>query len=97
MDTRPEKIPFNTPSISLSRPRFRSGVNSNAFYLKRKRKETKEDLSGAVPANFWAVTKARTAGDLRGIQDIGSGRLFIVKPYGLAQYDTQTGQAPKFP
>jgi len=34
---------------------------------------------------------------LRGIKDIGSGRLFIVKPYGLARYDKQTGENPKFP
>ena len=37
------------------------------------------------------------AGELRGIHDIGSGRLFIVKPYGLARYDKQTGQAPLSP
>src|SRR5438445_1427014 len=38
----------------------------------------------------------RRSSDL-GIRDIGSGRLFIVKPYGLARYDEQTGQEPKFP
>src|SRR4029077_17816264 len=37
------------------------------------------------------------AGELRGIKDIGSGRLFIVKPYGLARYDQQSGQGPLFP
>ncbi len=35
--------------------------------------------------------------DVRGIKDIGSGRLFVVKPYGLARYDKQTGQDPLFP
>src|SRR5438445_11132971 len=38
----------------------------------------------------------RRSSDL-GIRDIGSGRLFIVKPYGLARYDEQTGQDPKLP
>src|SRR5262249_27727434 len=37
------------------------------------------------------------AGELHGIHDIGSGRLFIVKPYALARYDKQSGQNPAFP
>ena len=45
----------------------------------------------------FGITKVSGAGELKGIKDIGSGRLFIVKPYGLAQYNKQTGEDPKFP
>ena len=45
----------------------------------------------------FGITKVSEAGDLDGIKDIGSGRLFIVKPYALARYDRQSGQDPKFP
>jgi hypothetical protein len=60
------------------------------------RRKNEEDLWSAYRRTF-GITKVSQAGELSGIEDIGSGRLFIVKPYGLAQYDKQTGQDPKFP
>jgi hypothetical protein len=68
------------------------GVNFKRFI----RRKNEEDFWRAYHRTF-GITKVSEAGDLRGIRDIGSGRLFIVKPYGLARYDKQTGQDPKFP
>jgi hypothetical protein len=46
-----------------------------------------------------SVTSTTSGGQFSrtGITDIGSGRLFIIKPYALLQYDKQTGQNPAFP
>jgi len=60
------------------------------------REKNEEDLWQAYQRRF-GITKVSQAGQLEGIKDIGSGRLFIVKPYGLAQYDKQTGQGVRFP
>jgi hypothetical protein len=68
------------------------GLNFKRFI----RRKNEEDLWSAYSRTF-GITRVSQAGDLTGITDIGSGRLFIVKPYGLARYDQQTGQAPKFP
>ncbi|HVS87568.1 MAG TPA: DUF5916 domain-containing protein [Candidatus Acidoferrum sp.] len=68
------------------------GLNFKRFI----RRKNEEDLWSAYRRTF-GITKVSEAGELRGIKDIGSGRLFIVKPYGLARYDKQTGQDPKFP
>src|SRR5207249_6628378 len=68
------------------------GLNFKRFI----RRKNEEDLWSAYRRTF-GITAVSEAGDLRGIKDIGSGRLFIVKPYGLARYDKQAGQAPLFP
>src|SRR5438552_2150544 len=60
------------------------------------RRKNEEDLWSAYRRIF-GITAVSEAGDLRGIKDIGSGRLFIVKTYGLARYDRQAGQAPLVP
>ena len=68
------------------------GLNFKRFI----RRKNEEDLWSAYRRTF-GIAKVSQAGELSGVKDIGSGRLFIVKPYGLAQYDKQTGQDPKFP
>jgi hypothetical protein len=60
------------------------------------RRKNESDLWRAYRRTF-GITKVSQAGDLEGVKDIGSGRLFVVKPYGLTRYDKQTGQDPKFP
>jgi hypothetical protein len=54
-------------------------------------------ICGVLIRRTFGITKVSETGDLDGIKDIGSGRLFIVKPYALARYDKQSGQDPKFP
>src|SRR6266849_3020958 len=85
------EIPFTTLNFTHSSDVV-WGLNFKRFI----RRKNEEDLWSAYRRTF-GITKVSEAGDLRGIQDIGSGRLFIVKPYGLARYDKQTGQAPLFP
>jgi Domain of unknown function (DUF5916)/Carbohydrate family 9 binding domain-like len=85
------EIPFTTLNFTQSKDVV-WGLNLKRFI----RRKNEEDLWRAYRRTF-GITKVSEAGELRGIQDIGSGRLFIVKPYGLAQYDKQTGQDPKFP
>src|SRR5467141_1851685 len=84
------EIPFTTLNFTHSSDVL-WGVNFKRFL----RRKNEEDLWRAFRRTF-GITKVSEAGDLRGIKDIGSGRLFIVKPYGLVQYDQQTGQDPKF-
>jgi len=85
------EIPFTTLNFTHSR-QVLWGLNFKRFI----RRKNEEDLWTAYRRTF-GITKVSQAGDLRGIEDIGSGRLFIVKPYGLARYDQQTGENPKFP
>src|SRR6266481_2909750 len=85
------EIPFTTLNFTHSLDVV-WGLNFKRFIRRR----NEEDLWSAYRRTF-GITKVSQAGDLTGIKDIGSGRLFIVKPYGLAQYDKQTGQDPKFP
>ncbi len=68
------------------------GMNFKRFI----RRKNEAELWSAYRRTF-GITKVSEAGELRGIRDIGSGRLFVVKPYGLAQYDKQTGENPKSP
>jgi len=60
------------------------------------RRKNEEDLWAAYRRTY-GLTKVSEAAELKGITDIGSGRLFVVKPYGLAEYDKTTGQNPLFP
>jgi hypothetical protein len=85
------EIPFTTLNFTHSLDVV-WGLNFKRFI----RRKNEEDLWSAYRRTF-GITKVSEAGELRGIKDIGSGRLFIVKPYGLARYDKQTGQDPKFP
>ena len=85
------EIPFTTLNFTDSKNVI-WGLNFKRFI----RRKNEEDMWRAYRRTF-GITKVSQAGELHGIQDIGSGRLFIVKPYGLVQYDKQTGQDPKFP
>lgn len=85
------EIPFTTLNFTHSRDVL-WGMNFRRFI----RRKNEEDLWSAFRRTF-GIRKVSEAGQLKGITDIGSGRLFIVKPYGLARYDKQTGQDPKFP
>src|SRR6266513_1303058 len=85
------EIPFTTLNFTHSSD-VAWGLNLKRFI----RRKNEEDLWSAYRRTF-GITKVSEAGELRGIKDIGSGRLFIVKPYGLARYDKQTGENPKFP
>ncbi len=85
------EIPFTTLNFNHSSDLV-WGLNLKRFI----RRKNEEDLWSAYRRTF-GITKVSEAGELRGIQDIGSGRLFTVKPYGLARYDKQTGQDSKFP
>src|SRR5467141_1345650 len=85
------EIPFTTLNFTHSMEVL-WGINFKRFI----RRKNEEDLWRAYRRTF-GITKVSEAGELSGIKDIGSGRLFIVKPYALARYDKQTGQDPKFP
>ena len=85
------EIPFTTLNFTHSVD-VHWGLNFKRFI----RRKNEEDLWRAFRRTF-GITKVSEAGELRGIKDIGSGRLFIVKPYGLARYDKTTGQNPLFP
>src|SRR6266446_6308392 len=73
-------IPFPTLNFMQSRDVV-WGVNFKRFI----RRKNEEDLWSGWRRTFGA-TKIRQAGELHGINDIGSGRLFIVKPYGLGGF-----------
>jgi hypothetical protein len=85
------EIPFTTLNFTHSRDVL-WGLNFKRFI----RRKNEEDLWSAYKRTF-GITKVSQAGDLRGIEDIGSGRLFIVKPHGLARFDKLTGHDPLFP
>src|SRR5712671_6578732 len=85
------EIPFTTLNFTRSSD-VAWGLNLKRFI----RRKNEEDLWSAYRRTF-GITKVSESGELRGIKDIGSGRLFIVKPYGLARYDKQTGQDLRFP
>jgi len=85
------EIPFTTLNFTHSME-VTWGLNFKRFI----RRKNEEDLWSAYRRTF-GITKVSQAGELRGIKDIGSGRLFVVKPYGLARYDKQAGEDPKFP
>jgi hypothetical protein len=85
------EIPFTTLNFTHS-TNVTWGLNFKRFI----RRKNEEDLWSAYRRTF-GITKVSEAGDLGGIKDIGSGRLFTVKPYALARYDKQSGQDPRFP
>jgi hypothetical protein len=82
-------IPFST----LNFTQFTNviwGVNFKRFI----RRKNEEDLWTAHLRVF-GLTKVSEAGELRGINDIDSGRLFIIKPYVLGGVDRETGSGTK--
>ena len=75
------EIPFSTLNFMRSNDLV-WGVNFKRFI----RRKNEEDLWSSWRRTFGA-TKVSQAGELRGITDIGSGRLFIIKPYALAGFN----------
>lgn len=73
-------IPFSTLNFMRSHDVI-WGVNFKRFI----RRKNEEDLWSGWRRTFGA-NKISQAGELRGINDIGSGRLFIVKPYALGGF-----------
>ena len=70
-------IPFSTLNFMRSRDVI-WGINFKRFI----RRKNEEDLWSGWRRTYGAARISR-AGELHGISEIGSGRLFIVKPYGL--------------
>ncbi|HKW62160.1 MAG TPA: DUF5916 domain-containing protein [Candidatus Acidoferrum sp.] len=85
------EIPFTTLNFTQSQ-NVVWGLNFKRFI----RRKNEEDLWSAYRRTY-GITKVSQAGELTGITDIGTGRLFVVKPYGLLQYDKQDNQNAKFP
>ncbi|HKV25839.1 MAG TPA: DUF5916 domain-containing protein [Candidatus Acidoferrum sp.] len=85
------EIPFSTLNITKSQDVI-WGLNFKRFI----RRKNEEDLWAAYWRRF-GITKVSQEGELQGIHDIGSGRLFIVKPYALGRYDKISGQNPLYP
>ena len=73
-------IPFSTLNFMRSRDVV-WGVNFKRFI----RRKNEEDLWSGWRRTFGA-SKISQAGELHGIIEIGSGRLFIVKPYALGGF-----------
>jgi hypothetical protein len=70
-------IPFSTLNFMKSNDVI-WGINFKRFI----RRKNEEDLwSGWQRVN--GIARISEAGELHGISDIGSGRLFVIKPYGL--------------
>ena len=70
-------IPFSTLNFMRSRDVI-WGINFKRFI----RRKNEEDLWSGWRRTYGAA-RISQAGELHGISEIGSGRLFIVKPYGL--------------
>lgn len=81
-------IPFTTLNFTQSEDVV-WGLDFKRFI----RRKNEEDLWSAYRRVF-GITKVSEAGELRGISDIGSGRLFIVKPYALGGYSRVDGGGP---
>jgi len=74
-------IPFSTLNFMHSSDVV-WGLNFKRFI----RRKNEEDLWNAWRRTFGA-NKISQAGELHGINDIGSGRLFIIKPYALGGFN----------
>ena len=73
-------IPFSTLNFMRSRDVV-WGLNFKRFI----RRKNEEDLWSGWRRTFGAA-KISQAGEMHGITDIGSGRLFIIKPYALGGF-----------
>lgn len=74
------EIPFSTLNFMRTEDVV-WGINFRRFI----RRKNEDDLWMAW-RRAWGIARISQAGELRGITDIGSGRLFIVKPYALAGF-----------
>lgn len=74
-------IPFSTLNFMHSRD-VAWGLNFKRFI----RRNNEEDLWSAWRRTY-GIAKISQAGELHGISDIGSGRLFIIKPYALGGFN----------
>src|SRR5215467_16032609 len=75
------RIPFSTLNFMQSRDVI-WGINFKRFI----RRKNEQDLWAAWRRSF-GLLKISQAGELHGISEIGSGRLIIVKPYGLTGFN----------
>ena len=75
------EIPFSTLNFMRS-TNVVWGINFKRFI----RRKNEEDLWSGWRRTFGA-TKVSQAGELHGITEIGSGRLFIIKPYALGGFN----------
>jgi hypothetical protein len=82
-------IPFSTLNFTRSQDVI-WGMNLKRFI----RRKNEEDLWAAFQ-RIYGLTRVSEAGELRGINDIDSGRLFIVKPYLLGGWDRLSGNGDK--
>src|SRR5437773_1705544 len=73
-------IPFSTLNFMRSRDVI-WGINFKRFI----RRKNEEDLWSGW-RRVYGAARISQAGELHGISEIGSGRLFIVKPYGLVGF-----------
>jgi Domain of unknown function (DUF5916)/Carbohydrate family 9 binding domain-like len=73
-------IPFSTLNFMQSRDVI-WGINFKRFI----RSKNEEDLWSGW-RRVYGAARISQAGELQGISEIGSGRLFIVKPYGLTGF-----------
>jgi hypothetical protein len=78
------EIPFSTLNVTRSHDLV-WGLN----FKRAIRRTNEEDLWSAWPRAA-GITKVSEAGELRGLTDIDSGRLLVMKPYLLASYRQQT-------
>src|SRR2546428_2714524 len=74
-------IPFATLNFMQSRDVI-WGINFKRFILRK----NEEDLWSGW-RRVYGAARISQAGELHGISEIGSGRLFIVKPYGLVGFN----------
>jgi hypothetical protein len=74
------EIPFSTLNFMRTQDVV-WGINFRRFI----RRKNEDDLWMAW-RRAWGIAKISQAGELRGITDIGSGRLLVVKPYALAGF-----------
>ena len=75
------EVPFSTLNLMRSEDVV-WGINFKRFI----RRKNEEDLWSGWRRTFGA-TKISQAGELDGITEIGSGRLFIIKPYALGGFN----------
>ncbi|HLB88454.1 MAG TPA: DUF5916 domain-containing protein [Terriglobales bacterium] len=74
------EIPFSTLNFMQSRDVI-WGLNFKRFI----RRKNEQDLWSAWKRTF-GISKVSQAGELRGLNEINSGRLLIIKPYALADF-----------
>src|SRR5437899_1159810 len=76
----PSRFPFSTLNFMQSRDVI-WGLNFKRFI----RRKNEQDLWSAWKRTF-GISKVSQAGELRGLNEINSGRLLIIKPYALAGF-----------